>query len=135
MSDHDMIPPALAAEEWQATRFVLSTELEESAQIVDWDRDTAALEIKGSTPGYEETNVQWDVHVRGANLPKLIALANAALPDGDSRKVTREDVDHLRYMGEREISADEVGEMGAHAEYGHELIQLAAKLASLLPPR
>jgi hypothetical protein len=41
---------------------------------------------------------------------------------------------HLRYMAERERSADEVGEPGAHAEYGDELDSIADRIEALLPP-
>lgn len=61
---------------------------------------------------------------------ELVELANVIAA---TRAFTREDVAHLRFMAERERSADEVGEMGAHAEYGDELDRIADRIEALLP--
>ncbi len=53
------------------------------------------------------------------SLPRMIALANAALPDDSPYKITRGDVDALRL------------ESGPSEAF---LFRLAAKLAALLPP-
>jgi hypothetical protein len=76
---------------------------------------------------------------------QLIALANAALPDSDPRKITRERVQSLRALAEElafddcTIPEDEDAPLTlAGREHRHRLIaearNLAAALESYLPP-
>lgn len=107
----DEITPALSAEEWAQREAVrASTEisaLDGSVMLVDPDAPSTVVLAEG--------------------VPALMALANAALPDGDPRKLTREDVALIR--GER---------FGGFKDDAPALWRavdaLAAKLAALLPP-
>ena len=54
------------------------------------------------------------------NPAREIALANAALPDDDPRKITRADVHELAYMADQTDN--------------DALLRIAAKLDALLPP-
>ena len=102
MSDETKVGPALTAEEWK--RF---------------DPKDAASHCEANAVAYET-----DFHV-------MMAIANAALPDDDPRKITREDVRYLRdtalFLRTRvDEHGDDVGDPN--------LTALAAKLAALLPP-
>lgn len=93
----DPIEPALTAEEW--ADFARSSRLARKGML-------------GAVLG-------------SGQLPKVLAMANAALPDGDPRKITRDDVLILRQV------------VGAwFPDWRMEaLAELAAKLAALLPPK
>lgn len=91
MTDH--IEPALTAEEWRDGEFdshYVNTPT--SLQIDHKGRVFATSDPDGDDRASVILNESHDF----AALYKLIALANAALPDGDPRKITREIVDQLR---------------------------------------
>lgn len=70
------------------------------------------------------------------DLPALIALANAALPDTDQRKIKRHDVDLLRSAVDRikaGVSGDTLDDKFARVGL-FRLDSLAAALESYLPP-
>lgn len=101
----DEIPPALTADEWAEIR----------THPLPW----GPSELIGE-------------YASEGEYAKALALANAALPDGDLRKITREDVVKLR-----SIAADMRAERPADtwADDADVLEALAAKLAAILPPR
>lgn len=69
--------------------------------------------------------------IEGGEIPKAIALANAALPDDDPRKITARDVGLLRDIAVGLDAATDIpGAMGC----GRTLVRIADKLAALLPP-
>jgi len=103
MSQNDQsIQPALTPEEW-------------------------ALVGNGRLGALNDLVERWDRE----NLAFVIALANHALPDGDPRKITREDVAWLYTLttdvdnGNYQIFASDVTCLRF----------IAAKLAALLPPK
>lgn len=61
------------------------------------------------------------------DIVRVMAYSNAALPDGDPRKITRRDVERLRE------GAAVMPTEGWRNEEDF-VLQLAAKLAALLPP-
>lgn len=69
----------------------------------------------------------------------VAALANAALPDDDPRKITRADVENLKQIvwelkqGVRDEPPNNPDRVGKYAR-GDAAFSLAAKLAALLPP-
>ncbi len=74
-------------------------------------------------------------HVSSIDFPDdlcaLIALANAALPDDDPRKITRADVTALRHIDHSSFCPEDPCTHGCdHAK----ALRVAAKLAALLPP-
>ena len=105
MSDETKIEQALSAEQWA----------KEDVGLVWIDRDgpAACLGIAGD----------WD-SIPAEALPAAIALANAALPDNDPRKITRRLVDAIRI-------ATEQANTPSHYEALH---AIADALASYLPP-
>jgi hypothetical protein len=66
------------------------------------------------------------------NFHRVAALALSALPVGDPRKLTWEDVEAARAMGDADMdAADSMDTSPRHAPI---LWRLAAKIAALLPP-
>lgn len=83
------IEPALTPEEWQGR-------LSGSAGDVG-DADVYFRDGRLVYACYNDCcAVVGPHHIPGGEIPALIALANAALPDGDRRKITRERVEALR---------------------------------------
>lgn len=123
MSDHgterEPIPPALSAEEWQAREVRV---------------DNGFVRLYGDAPVLETFDYR-DGSTTGLylehDLAATIALANAALPDDDPRKITRDDVFVLRQLPAfmRGLGMGSDPEGGAKA-----VTTLADKLASYLPP-
>lgn len=78
-------------------------------------------------------SIEWQA-ARLGDKARIIALANAALPDGDARKFTHLDVEALRETArvqERALAAA----MGPGTDnYIERLRRLAAALESYLPP-
>lgn len=124
----DRIPIALTVEEWGAMRveFVGLPDLVfhddgDGMELVACGDDGSALE-------------KWKFNVApDIDLPALIALANAALPDDDPRKITREWVREICYAAEAAAWGD-----GAQNESDRQaaaaLNAIAAALESYLPP-
>lgn len=83
-TEREPIEPVFTSEEWAAA------EVEGEAMV---DGHTVYTEIDCLTILNPDPA---DVEIRTPELPKLIALANAALPDSDLRKITRERVTELR---------------------------------------
>lgn len=88
------IPPALSAEEWTAYGF-----RRENETIVQHEGDGRAVELLCydqaawlSENMVTISDTEWGPRA----LPGLIALANAALPDDDPRKITWAMVDAIR---------------------------------------
>jgi hypothetical protein len=94
------IETALTAEEWK--RLHESTAVVREFVLLDKDRKT------------------WELSTH-----QEIALLNSELPDGDPRKITREDVALLRSLDVRTAESPDLM---------HDIDTLAAKLAALLPP-
>ena len=118
----EKIKPALTAEEWSTLKDGYYVELSGCRIGIDTD----GLDVRGRFMGEEAT-------VPRECAPALMALANAALPDDDPRKITREDVAACRafdfnFWG---MESDSVEVRRADCE---RLQLLAAKLAALLPP-
>jgi len=65
----------------------------------------------------------------------LIALANAALPDGDPRKITWAMVDALLCVVQQDTDAQRWGPFDGEIEGAAGCQRLADALASYLPPR
>jgi hypothetical protein len=91
------IPPALTLEEWASAR--------------TGDHSVSAI-------------LQY---LEPEDMPAIIAWANAALADGDPRKITRDDVKEL--IGAADGIDEEYGD-----GTGSGIRAVAAKLAALLPP-
>lgn len=111
MSDEPTIPPALSAEQWK-------------------DALAVAIVPNGVSPGCVALfqmycdEYGYATYASSSDLPKFIALANAALPDDSPNKITRADVAFLNEIAGALYS----GAWSGPAE------RLAAKLAALLPP-
>jgi hypothetical protein len=123
-----MIEPALSAEEWA----------NEEAGVVAITRDGFTRDGL-SRSGYQLTaestvKIQVGDHedFGRTEIPGLIALANAALPDSDPRKITREKIKALR-AGAESLEADyDCG--GNHEALVTSVKELVAALESYLPP-
>lgn len=161
MSDH--IEPALTAEEWKPQlRQLAKVTATEDTQVIDvgGSHPDAEPEIWIGLAGDWSTrararmestwqNVPFDVRLPalfvndGDNpavirsqkqIVAVIALANAALPDDDPRKITRADVTRCRVAAyEAEARHDGTIERSDY-ETMNAWRQLADKLAALLPP-
>lgn len=128
------IAPALTAEQWAELAsphdYVVIPNLD-AGEFDAWLDPLDGLSLRG-------WHVDGTLDVSSASVPALIALANAALPDGDPRKITQEMVDDLHKTvrdtlfacGEFCISKDncDCNERAARVE-GY-----VAALASFLPP-
>jgi hypothetical protein len=114
----DPIQPALSAEEWAKNL-----------------NDRGGLEIQAfpeeSSISIQDWGAMSGVTVGSEDLPALIALANAALPDSDPRKITREMVDGLRREADRAEYADRVGDNAGMTDL--DARRIADVLASYLP--
>ncbi len=110
----DTLRSALSAEEW--TTGALSERESMSAYLdgTEGFRLVTSNNESGSAAIFEPSE-----------LPGLIALANAALPEGSPHRITRADVTMLREAADND-----------HAAYEHydRLTALADKLAAFLPP-
>lgn len=119
----DSIAPALTPEEWaEAEDGELVIRTPYSARIPSGgylNLNTAAAD------GYEV--------ITTADLPALMALANAALPDDHPGKLTWEQVERLRELA-KDVEAEWPYEHEGPRDAGF-LRALAAALGSLLPPR
>jgi hypothetical protein len=104
----DPIPPALTAEEWAAA----------------YARETDA------SLGFHPLHTELVQAADFGRYAQAAALANAALPDGDPRKLTHEDLEELRDLMQPGSDA-----ALRHAETQAALGRITAKLAALLPPR
>src|SRR5689334_156495 len=117
------IPPALTPEQWRdAFREVPGT-LGPGYAVTDGG--TWQYTMRGFDTG--EVSIEApdgrDADIGSRHLPALIALANAALPENDPHKLTRDDVSLLESA--RQDLAGKVAD---------DVRALAAKLAALLPP-
>jgi hypothetical protein len=131
MSDEPRIEPALSADEW-------------GEQAVDWPgAPKARAEIAPtSETARHRTDERWlrivakqgdtwpEVNIAATNLPALIALANAALPDSDPRKITRHTLWIIRKL--REDAYIDPQHPGALA-FMRETETLVSALESYLP--
>ncbi len=118
----DEIKPALSADEWRRKSAQRGTQY-------GMDGFSAAIDpVMGLTIDNRGSD-DASSHDSAAHLAIIIALANAALPDTSSYKITRKDV----YVMECAASAIRA-EYGSGDEDALELDRLTAKLAALLPP-
>jgi len=118
-----VIPPALTAEEWANSEFASHYGLATTSLEVDHKGRVFAHSEMADEDIVVILNEAVDAR---AVLPKFIALANAALPDGDPRKITWAMVDELR---EWATGFDD-------PRPGQEtLAAIADALGSYLPPR
>lgn len=112
-----------------------TTEIQPALSPDEWalHRSDRGLEVQ-AFPEEASMNIQdWgamsQVSVGSEDLPAIIALANAALPDSDGRKITRETVRALR---------DWIVPCNNHAGFRQLAVLLhhhASALAALLPPK
>lgn len=111
----DRIEPGLTAEEW--------ANVGPSSNLSLWGDGSGAIEVEGAKPFY----------VNPEERPAaLIALFNAALPDSDPRKITREMIASLRRAQEcAEYYSDNSDENNEHS---HALLGIVDALSSYLPP-
>lgn len=108
------IKPALTPEEWTAFSGGDDADLEEFfARKPPW-----GLRL-GDYDGCIDLQLP-------QSMSSLVAIANAALPDGDSRKFTHADVKLLRYIADVFFATD--------PDDGPALTALSDKIAALLPP-
>jgi hypothetical protein len=111
------IPPALTPDEWKR-RAMGQRPLVEAELGTVGENDEHTLYITD------------DLNAFGAdNLPGLIALANAALPDTDPRKITRHHVWIVRTLADH-VDTQHPGGI----RFRREALELAAVLESYLPP-
>lgn len=134
-----MIPPALDSEEWASHETLRGFDgsvvrIGMGAVVVgDVPRRAGVLFAKLNN-GIAEYPLPV---IEGAALPALIALANAALPDDDPRKITWRRVGILRAAIQRilgEVQGDDLDSKLSRAGL-YELDALADALQSYLPPR
>lgn len=92
----DRIEPALDAEEWESKVARRGAGYPSFIAMLE-----PGLTVVGAASAYEH---EQSVEVVTGALPALIALANAALPDTDPRKITREKVELIR-DGVQQIAA------------------------------
>lgn len=104
MTADQQIAPALTAEEWAS----------KSKADAGGVRFTLELGFVGVVPQITFDGV--GPMLRYSDMPALMALANAALPDDDPRKITRADVETLRRHDDAILD------------------RIADQLAALLPP-
>jgi hypothetical protein len=117
----DEIPPALSPEEWAD---VESNEIGSSVYRPGVYCTHLFPRHRVNFAGGDDDGV---IQVGNDDAPFVMALANAALPDGSPYKITRDDVEEIgeAYEHYRDMQAP-----------GYRAFQrLAAKLAALLPPR
>lgn len=112
----DEVKPALSGDEWATRQYRREfTDAHGWGELVEifarTEREGDRLEIS-TVDGGGGTILLDDLH-------PLMALANAALPEGDPRKITRADVEAVR------LAADEASSM-------HDGVLYA--LAAILPP-
>lgn len=128
----DKIEPALTAEQW--------SDLARDALILGDPQDKHSPRIVADEEGLSVQD-DWG-EATGAPLPAVIAIANAALPDTDPRKITREKVaamrqaadEFLSYLGRDYGPKDNWGRAPEYfAAFGTETIKFADALASYLP--
>jgi hypothetical protein len=131
-----MTEPALTAEEWKekSVRHHRATELDDYYRQHPgvWlnDRNALCTSYAGGALTYSEVREPID-------LVAVIALANAALPDDDPRKITRRDVRRCNDIAdglEREYAAGRAFEALGSSAIVDEWRTLAARLVAYLPP-
>jgi hypothetical protein len=120
----ERIAPALTPDEWAAKETRTPDHVRVALLV---DEDGTFLEV-GDGRSSADT---WLIASEG--MPQTIALANAALPDSDPRKITRARVDALREVA-REIDAENKGMITQCGWADDFLNGLADALESYLPP-
>ena len=120
--DPTKIQPALSADEWATgTPYY-------SANPLRWHvRRDRAGEVVGGEVTHYWCNTGADIPVEHDELLATIAMCNAALPDNDPRKITRNSVQLLRNVADGEYGGVSWGTSG-------DLLALAAALSAYLPP-
>jgi hypothetical protein len=114
----DRIAPALTAEEWARQYIVVG------------DRGTWVSGDGAEWLGYDDTErVVWKDRI-----PAVIALANAALPDSDPRKITRAMVDAMREVARAAEAQHDQSHEFADYEAAQRWTRWADALSSYLPP-
>lgn len=120
----DRIEPALDAEEWESKVARRGAGYPSFIAMPE-----PGLTVVGAASAYEH---EQSVEVVTGAIPALIALANAALPDDDPRKITRSTVNELRAVAAQlpTMGAGPNGEDIPDPDLSH----LADALESYLPP-
>jgi hypothetical protein len=125
MAMADRIEPALTAEEWArigcAPARVYSDGYGDPDVVVLFSSDGWVTAKSIRADAYRDGALNVKVADRPA---AVIALLNAALPDSDPRKITRERLARLHYFVENETTNDP----------GDDALQFLDALASYLPP-
>lgn len=123
MTDTETIQPALTPDEWDSLSF-WEPSGSDCSDVFEIDQGTI---VAGHTSRHE--------YYEFRRFTAIMALANAALPDDDPRKITRERVEALRIAMEYWQPRD--GDGVAWDEYRavHATLRdLHSALAALLPP-
>ena len=119
----DRIKPALTAEEWRGRIIPPDHPFPRYGEANYPDADGMPYIF------YGEFGVSAEGYFCGVNPAQAIALANAALPDDDKRKLRREHIAALRNATVRDVIGDE------DREQTNTLRNLADALDSYLPRR
>lgn len=120
----DKIEPALTAEEWGMRAFW------RSKHMVDVDHLDGGLCVRVNAGGGNPDRGIGTIPPE--EIPALIAIANAVLPDSDRRKITRETIELLRAAGDR--LPGKFANSPDPDEQGLAIHALAVALESYLPP-
>jgi hypothetical protein len=98
MNDGPTLEPALTAEEWKSA---FGSDLDDDGTKIG--EGVFAYIIEGELMvATEEGNAVGGVH----SPEKLLGLANAALPDDDPRRITRERVRQLRFVADHLVVSE-----------------------------
>lgn len=122
----DKIEPALSAEEWAVKCATPERWMgrDTAVSIVRSSSDVAHL-VLHSHDAWREEPYTAGLLATPHNLVPIIALANAALPDSDPRKITREKLANV--LGALEVAANATRDES-------ETLAFIAALESYLPP-
>lgn len=128
MSDHTTIKPALSAEEWADVQ-----SYQTGCTVFRGGVSASPLDM-GKRVRLGGGDDDGCIEIGKVEAPFVIALANAALPDDDPRKITPALVEYLRTAAhDAEARHDESGEMSDYEEQ-QQLLAWAEAISSYLPP-
>lgn len=117
------LTPALTAEQWQ----VRLKNFDQPVPTVEHFSDSEDILFR-AFPGQlamRDSEAEWHYRFDGDKLPMLIALANAALPDGHPGKITRADAEAAHAIATNS---------GSWTDENRDIVErLAAKLFAVLP--
>lgn len=127
----ETIPPALTADEWRA-RSMSAKGIDDMLNTV-YEEESPFAVLRDDSLSFIDGPVGPIVFQDPASFHGLVALANAALPDGDPRRITREDAQDVRDIGVY-LGTDAPVRLADRYAAGAAMSRVAAKLAALLPP-